>query len=91
MAKKSGRRKGDGWARLAYALDAKPLVLGSRLRFGKLHARGVPSILLGAAAIVLAAGTGSALVKGAAALPETLREARAFWLAVRGPRPELPG
>jgi hypothetical protein len=91
MAKKSGRPRGDGLARLAYALDAKPMVLGSRLRLGTLHARGVPAILLGVATIVLAAGTGSALLKSAALLPETLREARAFWLAVRGPRRELPG
>jgi hypothetical protein len=63
----------------------------NRLRFGRLETRGVPSILLGAAAIVLAAGAGGALRKGVALLPETLREAREFWLALREPRRELPG
>jgi hypothetical protein len=47
-----------------------------KLEVGCLKARGVPAILLGAAAIVLAAGATRALVAGAPNLPETLRELR---------------
>ncbi len=67
----------------------KPLVKASRFKFGAFEARGVAAILCGAATIVLAAGVSSALRRGASLLPETLREAREFWLALRGPRPEL--
>jgi hypothetical protein len=67
----------------------KPLVKASRLRLGAFEARGVAAILCGAASIVLAAGVAGAMRRSAAPLPETLREAREFWLALRGPRPEL--
>ncbi|MBD5635012.1 MAG: hypothetical protein IAI49_11090 [Candidatus Eremiobacteraeota bacterium] len=64
----------------------------SRLRYGRLRARGVPAILCGAATIVLAAGLSAALQKATVALPEVLREARFLWLAVRGERRDaLPG
>jgi hypothetical protein len=66
-----------------FPLAAKRLK-ANRLRFGKLEARGVPAILLGAAAIVLAAGASAALKRAVTMLPETLRESREFWLAVRG-------
>jgi len=69
--------------------DGRPLVRGSRFRFGGVRARGVPAILCGAAAIVFAAGTGKALNRGVVALPETIREVRLFWLALRGERREL--
>ena len=45
------------------------------LRIGPIRATGVPAILLGSAAIVLAAGVARALSRAGAALPETLREA----------------
>jgi len=64
-------------------LNPRPLVKRSRLRFGALQARGVPAILLGVAAIVAARGFSGAMYKAAAILPESLREARLFWLAVR--------
>ncbi len=69
-------------------LDAKPLVKRSRLKIGKIDARGVPAILIGVAAIVAARGLTAALYKGATILPESLREARQLWLAVRT-RPEM--
>ncbi len=47
-----------------------------KLEIGGLKARGVPAILLGAAAIVVAAGATRALAAGAPNLPETLRELR---------------
>lgn len=72
-------------------LDLRPLVRGSRLRYGALETRGVASILLGVAAVVVAAGASAALAKSAVLLPETLREARLFWTALRPPRPELAG
>jgi len=68
---------------------ARSLVKASRLRWGSLETRGVPAILCGAAVVVLASGASEALKRSASLLPETLREARAFWLALRGPRPEL--
>ncbi len=70
-------------------LDGRPLVRGSRFRFGGIRARGVPAILCGAAAIVLAAGIGRALNRGAKALPETIRELRLLWVALRGDRRKL--
>ncbi len=73
------------------ATDARPLVRNSRLRIGPLRARGVPAILCGVAAIVLAARFGDAARRAAAAFPETLREARLVWIAVRtGERNALP-
>jgi hypothetical protein len=71
-------------------LDAKPIMKRSRLRVGPLEARGVPAILLGVAAIVAARGLTAALYKGAAILPESLREAREFWLAIRSRQDMLP-
>jgi hypothetical protein len=65
------------------------LVRGSRLGAGPLSARGVPAILLGAAAIVISAGVAKALERGAGMLPETLRATRELLLAIRGERREL--
>jgi hypothetical protein len=72
-----------------------------RFRAGRLEARGAPAVLLGTAALVFASGAAAALIvvasgasvavqKSATALPETFREAREFWLAVRARRRELP-
>jgi hypothetical protein len=71
-------------------LDAKPLVRGSRIRFGKeIRLQGVPAILLGVACIVAAAGAASVLRKAAPILPDTLREVRALWKTIRADRREL--
>ena len=67
----------------------RPLVQHSRLRVGAVDARGTASILLGVAAIVLAAGASAACEKATTALPEGLREARLLWLAIRSPRVEI--
>jgi hypothetical protein len=76
-------------ALITRAFDVKPLLKRSRLRLGPLDARGVPAILLGVAAIVAARGASAALYKGAAILPESLREARQLWLALRTQREML--
>jgi hypothetical protein len=71
-------------------LDAKPLVRGSRIRLGKnVRIAGVPAILMGVACIVAAAGAASVLRKAAPILPETLRETRELWKAIRADRREL--
>ncbi len=71
-------------------LDAEPLARGSRIKLGKnVRVAGVPAILFGVAAIVLAAGAMAALQKTAPLLPETLREARNLWNSIRGDRREL--
>ncbi len=69
--------------------DPERLLKRSRLSVGTLEARGVPAILLGVAAIVLARGMGSALLKSASMLPESLRETRQLWIAVRAQREML--
>ena len=70
-------------------LDPLPLLCASRVSLGKrARARGVPAVLLGVAAIVLATGVSRALQRATAILPESLREARAFWLAIREDRRE---
>jgi hypothetical protein len=58
----------------------------SNLRLGKLRARGVPAILLGASAIVIAAGTVRALKAAAPSLAESLREATKLVEALRSDR-----
>ena len=70
-------------------LDARPLLKGSRIRIGAIRARGIPAVLIGAAAIVFAAGVTEALKRAATALPETIRETRNLMLLTRGAR-ELP-
>jgi hypothetical protein len=56
--------------------DTARLMRTSRLKMGPVRATGVPAILLGSAAIVLAAGIARSLATLAPALPETLRETR---------------
>ncbi len=77
---------------LSKALDLGGIVRMSRFALGKrVRARGVPAILMGAATIVLAASAGRALERMVTVVPDTVREARQLWLAVRGRRlPELP-
>ena len=60
------------------------MVRRSRVRLGKNRFSGVPAILIGSAAIVLAAGVTAALSKAATAMPEMIRETRELWLAVNG-------
>lgn len=64
-------------------IDPPRILRASKLRFGSLRAQGVPAILLGAAAIVLAAGVARALRTAIPTLPETLREAKALAEATR--------
>ncbi|GAC1300827.1 MAG: hypothetical protein NVSMB19_08000 [Vulcanimicrobiaceae bacterium] len=71
-------------------IDLRPLVKTSRLRYGALDARGIPAVLFGVAAIVLAAGASATMKKAATMFPETLREGRLLWLTIRPLRPELP-
>jgi hypothetical protein len=61
----------------------------SKIEFRGLRARGVPAILLGVGAIVLAAGASRALVAGAPALPETLRELRGLLESRRDDKRQL--
>jgi hypothetical protein len=62
----------------------------SKLRFGNVRAQGIPAILLGVAAIVLAAGAMRALKAGAPNLPETIRELRALIESNRRSKPLNP-
>ncbi len=74
------------------AFDLPGIIRASRFSIGKhVRARGVPAILLGTAAIVLATAAGRTLERTLTVVPESLREAREFWLAVRNRRPpQLP-
>jgi hypothetical protein len=54
--------------------DPARVLRASSLRYGKFRARGVPAILLGVSAIVVAAGTVRALVSAAPQLAEVVRE-----------------
>jgi hypothetical protein len=65
-------------------LDSAKVMKASKLQLGKLEARGVPAILLGAAAIVLAAGAARAVLAGAPHLPDTIRELRGLLESNRG-------
>ena len=67
-----------GFAKLQRSFD---------LRIGPIRATGVPAILLGTAAVVLAAGAARALVRAGEALPETLREAKGLAQSLRDARP----
>lgn len=59
------------------------------LEIGPLRATGVPAILVAVTGVVVAGGVASMLAKGAARLPETLREARSLAETLRGDRPRL--
>jgi hypothetical protein len=76
---------------LGAALDLRGVTRASRFSVGTIRARGVPAILMGAAAIVLAAAAGRALERMVTVIPDTMREARESRMALRGSRfPELP-
>ncbi len=66
--------------------DPARVLRASSLRYGKFRARGVPAILLGASAIVLAAGTVRALTAAAPSLAEVVRETTKLVLAARNDR-----
>jgi len=71
-------------------IDPAKALRASKLRIGSLRAQGVPAILLGAAAIVLAAGAMRALKAGAPNLPDTLRELRQLIESNRRSKPLNP-
>lgn len=60
-----------------------------RIEFAGLRVQGVPALLLGSAAVVLAAGVCSLLARAGERLPETLSEARGLIEATRSPRSRL--
>ena len=63
-----------------------------KIKIGDLRAEGVPAVLVAVTGIVLAAGIGRALAKGADRLPETLRAARELAQTLRREDlPRLPG
>jgi len=62
----------------------------SKIRIGNLRAQGIPAILIGAAAIVLAAGAMRALKAGAPTLPDTIRELRQLIESNRRSKPLNP-
>ena len=59
------------------------------LEAGPFRATGVPAVLLGAATIVVAAGSVGALASNWERLPETLREARQLAQTLRSDTPQL--
>lgn len=70
-------------------LDLPAILRASAVRYGGFRARGVPAIMLGVSAVVLAAGTVRALAVAAPSLADTLREAKSLADALRGERPRL--
>jgi hypothetical protein len=70
--------------------DPARALRASRLRFGRVRAMGVPAILLGSAAIVLAAGIARSMGTIAPMLPETLREVKSLIEAGRDARKLKP-
>jgi hypothetical protein len=55
-------------------LDVPRALRASKIRVGQLRATGVPAILLGSAALVIAVGAARSLATVAPMLPETIRE-----------------
>jgi hypothetical protein len=72
-------------------LNPAKVMRASTLHIGSLEARGVPAILLGAAAIVLAAGAARAVLAGAPHLPDTIRELRGLLESNRGEPKRISG
>jgi hypothetical protein len=68
--------------------DPARILRASSIRFGDFRARGVPAILLGVGAIVVAAGSVRALAAAAPSIGEALREATKLVDAVRTDRAE---
>ncbi|MBV8748539.1 MAG: hypothetical protein JO103_02370 [Candidatus Eremiobacteraeota bacterium] len=71
--------------------DPARILRASSIRFGDFRARGLPAILLGVSAVVIATGTARALRAAAPTLAEALREATklASVLNERADRPKL--
>ncbi len=57
-------------------LDVPRILRASKLRIGDLRATGVPAILLGASALVVAVGAARSIATIAPMLPESLRETK---------------
>ncbi|HEX3467534.1 MAG TPA: hypothetical protein VHT05_05595 [Candidatus Elarobacter sp.] len=68
--------------------DPARVLRASTLRYRSFRARGVPAILFGVSAVVLAAGTVRALSAAAPSLAEVVRETTKLVLAARGDRDE---
>jgi predicted membrane protein len=66
--------------------DPARVLRASRLRIGPVRAMGVPSILIGVAGIILAAGFSRSMGTIAPMLPETLRELKTLIDAGRDTR-----
>ncbi len=69
--------------------DFARILRASNLRYGKFRARGVPAILIGTSAIVLAAGTVRALRAAAPSLAEVVRETTKLVEAARSDQRRL--
>jgi hypothetical protein len=69
--------------------DYARILRASSLRYGNFRARGVPAILIGASAIVLAAGTVRALKTAAPSLAEVVRETTKLVEAARSDQRRL--
>lgn len=65
------------------SFDPARVLRASSIRIGDLRVRGIPAILLGAAAVVATAGAVRGLTAAAPALPEVLREAKGLAEALR--------
>ncbi|HEY4440625.1 MAG TPA: hypothetical protein VGN14_09220 [Candidatus Elarobacter sp.] len=71
------------------APDFARILRASQLKIGDFRARGVPAILLGASAVVVAAGTVRALRAAAPTLAEVIREATKLAEALRSDQHRL--
>jgi hypothetical protein len=71
------------------APDFARILRASAVRYGGFRARGVPAILLGVSAVVLAAGSVRALAVAAPSLAETIRETKSLLESVREDRRRL--
>ena len=65
-------------------IDAARMLRASKLRVGTFRAAGVPAILLGASALVLAFGAARSLGAFAPLIPETIREAKSLIETTKG-------
>ena len=69
--------------------DFARILRASQLKVGDFRARGVPAILLGASAVVVAAGAVRALRAAAPTLADTIREATKLAEALRSDQRRL--
>jgi hypothetical protein len=70
--------------------DPARILRASRLRVGRVRATGVPAILFGVSAVILAAGVSRSLGALAPMLPETIRELKGLFETRRDARPLKP-